>query len=78
MRLAWKPPAAISRPSFTVIPIHAQWEWHTSIVKDGAKRVRLDGQFSLPLNGAGGLGSDVVNDAVDADDFVHDAAGDGF
>jgi hypothetical protein len=30
----------------------------------------------LPLDGAGGFGRDVVDDAVDASDFVDDAAGD--
>jgi len=38
-------------------------------------RGRLNGKL-LPFDGAGGLGGDVVDHAVDAADFVHDAVGD--
>src|SRR5437660_782343 len=34
--------------------------------------------FSLPLDGSRRLGGDVINHAVDATDFIHDAVGDLF
>src|SRR5690554_4897049 len=41
----------------------------------GCSRRRSDRPTSLPLNGAGRLAGDVVDDAVDAADLVDDAGG---